>query len=770
MPREPVSSNRELEQLSISVRDRFLAEKRVLTFDEYLTELLAHPWRHTRDAARYLRDCMDSYGTTTVQRPWGPTRRFSLFDQSFELERDRDTSEKSSVERRDPHIRLIGNEELQNAFYRALSNFVREGRANRLVLLHGPNGSAKSTFAACLMRALEHYSTTDDGALYRFSWVFARGTEERSIGFSSAAAGRSPDSYAHVESDRISAKLTSELREHPLLLLPLAERRALLTRAYASQDIADPAPDWLRNGRLGRKNAAVFDALLASYGGDLRRVLSHVQVERYYVSRRYRTGAVTIGPQMSVDATERQITADRSLNELPAALAAVTLYETHGELVDGQGGVIEYSDLLKRPLDAWKYLLLAIEDGEVALAMSMLTLNAVMVASTNEQHLDAFREHHEYNSFRARLLPLRVGYLLDYRREKEIYDSQIVPHLRQHVAPHATEVAALWAVLTRLLPSKAEHFDEPALGKIAADLTPMEKARLYANGLVPSRFDADKSQVLRAGLSEIGHEFETLPVYEGRTGASPREIRTLLLDAAQHPIHRCLSPLGVLDQLKTLCEHGDYEFLQHKPDGAYHAHRDFLKQVRTSWLEELDAEMRSCTGLVEESQYRDLFDRYVNHVSMWVKGERYRDPITGEQSDPDQTLLKRVEKILDARAPEEFRRNVISMIAAYAIDHPGTPIDNSVIFKRYLDQMRTAYFEENRGRISAMMRDILTLLSEAAAAASGTSETRRSDAPPSIELQARGRAVAAIEKLKALGYCELCARESLGELLEERYA
>jgi len=39
-------------------------------------------------------------------------------------------------------------------------------------LLHGPKGSAKSTVAACIMAALEHYSTLDEGALYRFHWVF----------------------------------------------------------------------------------------------------------------------------------------------------------------------------------------------------------------------------------------------------------------------------------------------------------------------------------------------------------------------------------------------------------------------------------------------------------------------------------------------------------------------------------------------------------------------------------------------------------------------
>lgn len=763
---EALDANKELEQLSSAVRDRFLAEKRLLSFDEYLSELLAHPWRHTRDAARYLRDCLDFYGTATVNRPWGSARRFLLFDQQLSGQGEHDGNERGSH-----RARLVGNEELQNDFYRALSNFVREGRANRLVLLHGPNGSAKSTFASCLMRGLEHYSTTADGAQYRFSWVFARGADEKSIGFSSATkAARSPEqSYAHTEAERLSAKLGSDLREHPLLLLPLAERRALLTRAYASAGIDEPAPDWLWNGKLGRKNAAVFDALLASYNGDIRRVLSHVQVERYYVSRRYRTGAVTIGPQMSVDASERQITADRSLGDLPAALGSVALYETQGELVDGQGGVIEYSDLLKRPLDAWKYLLLAIEDGEVALTMSMLTLNAVLVASTNETHLDAFRQHHEYNSFRARLLPLRVGYLLDYHREQEIYDSQIVPHMRQHVAPHATKLAALWAVLTRLLPSAVEHYDDPTLGKIAADLTPMEKARIYADGAVPQRFDTDRTKMLRAGLGEVAHEFETLAVYEGRTGASPREIRTLLLDAAQHPVHKCLSPLGVLDQIKTLCEHGDYEFLQHKPDGGYHAHRDFLKQVRDAWLDELDGEVRQSTGLVEESQYRDLFDKYVTHVSLWLKGERYRDPITGEPTDPDQTLLKRVEKILDARAPEEFRRNLISMIAAYAIDHPGAPIDHNTIFSRYLERMRNAYFEEHRGQLAGMIRDMLSALQSDAEPANGASKGE-SQGPPPLDGEAREQALRAIARLKSYGYCEHCTRASLGELLEERYA
>src|SRR5690348_11651890 len=109
------SSQQELEQLSASVRTRFLAEKRVLNFDEYIAELLAHPYRHSRDAARYLRDCFDFYGSEEVERPYGKLRRFKLFDQSFV-----DQGEGG------PRVRLSGHEQLQNAFYRTLANFARE--------------------------------------------------------------------------------------------------------------------------------------------------------------------------------------------------------------------------------------------------------------------------------------------------------------------------------------------------------------------------------------------------------------------------------------------------------------------------------------------------------------------------------------------------------------------------------------------------------------------------------------------------------------------
>lgn len=742
-----LNSTNELDALQTSVRERFQAEKRVLSFEEYLDEVFAHPFRHTRDAARYVRDCFDFFGSYELLSPLGKRRRFRLFDQEF-LESTGDG------ERR---YRLLGHEHVQETFYRTLSNFVREGRANRLVLLHGPNGSAKSTFAACVLRALEHYSSVPEGALYRFSWVFPGGFDEKSIGFGARPRrGGGNESYAHLEHEKINAKLTSELREHPLLLLPLLERRELVRKAYEAQNVADSAPEWIWNGRLGHKNQQVFEAMLTNYQGDLRKVLAHIQVERFYASRRYRTAAVTIGPQMSVDAAERQVTMDRSLSALPGALSSLSLYETHGELVDGAGGVIEFSDLLKRPLESWKYLLLALESGEIALNHSNLAVNSVFLGSTNEAHLDAFRQHPEYNSFRARLQLVRVGYLLDYKREREIYDTQIIPQVRAHVSPHSTFVAALWAVLTRLLRSDVAHYDEPALGKLAASLTPMEKALLYSEGTIPRRLNSEESKLLRAGLTQVVQEFDSLPLYEGITGASPREVRVLLLDASQHPDHSCLSPLAVFDQILALCEKGDYQFLKHKPESGYHDHRGFLTQVRENWLTRLDTEVRTSTGLVEESRYEELFERYVMQVSLWIKGERYRDPLTGRYEEPDETLFRSIEEILEVKDAKEFRRNLISMVAAYSIDHPGEPLDPQLIFPRYVERVKEAYFTERRGLIATMLRDMLNLLSES---------------PAVLDEERKRAAQAALDRVIAnYGYCRSCARTSLGELLKARYA
>ncbi|MDP3276517.1 MAG: serine protein kinase PrkA [Deltaproteobacteria bacterium] len=727
----------------VGAAERLAASHRPLSFDEYLALFAANPSLHSRDAAPWLRDMFVHYGRYEVSHPTGKSQRFALFDLPWE-------SQDAQVGA------LVGHEDVQAEVFRVISAFAEQGRVDRLVLLHGPNGSAKSTFCSVMMRAMEHYSQQDAGARYRFSWVFpkGRGSAEGRIGFGARPEDgpKAGESYAHLDDSAIDAKVLCELRDHPLLLLPIEARREVLLAALGD---GAHVPDYLWKGGLSHKSQQIFEALLSAYRGDLSRVLSHVQIERWFVSRRYRVGAVTIGPQMAVDARERQVTASRAMGALPASLQNVALFEPFGELVDAAGGVLEFSDLLKRPLDAWKYLLLLIETGEVALSASNLSPNLVMLGSANELHLDAFREHPEFQSFRGRLELVRVGYLLDWQAEARIYWQQVAPSVRRHVAPHAIDTAALFAVLTRMKRPTSDRLSKE-LAALAAELTPLEKAEIYASGRIPSRLDGEQAKTLRAGTPALMSEGQAHAIYEGRVGASPREIRSLLLESSQSSGYRCLSPLAVLDDLQQLITRkSEYEWLRVEPQaGGYHDSLGFLQVLRKRLVSQFEQDLREATGLIDEARYVESFERYVLHVRAFVKGEKILNPVTGRDEGADEAMMREIERALGATGtPAQFRGDLISMVAGWAIDHPGERVDYLGLFPRYLDRLREAFFAERRERVVSLSQELLVFLSGGA---------------DSLDAEARARSERALARLcDRNGYCEHCARDAVSTVLHE---
>ena len=124
--------------------------------------------------------------------------------------------------------------------FRSLAKFARQGKVNHLILLHGPNGSAKSTLISCVFRALEYYSSTEKGAIYRFNWIFPiERYEKKALGFGGGDRP-SPGSFAFLEESEISTKIQTDMKDHPLFLLPKRQRRELLERRFA--DSAPPSP------------------------------------------------------------------------------------------------------------------------------------------------------------------------------------------------------------------------------------------------------------------------------------------------------------------------------------------------------------------------------------------------------------------------------------------------------------------------------------------------------------------------------------------------
>ncbi|MFT7580653.1 MAG: serine protein kinase, partial [Myxococcota bacterium] len=240
----------QLRDIEASLADAFNARRQVLSFDEFFELFCERPKRFLRTAPEYIRDCMAHYGTREVPRPGGAQTRFKIFDCPWN----------------GGNKRVVGHEPAQDQLHRLLNNFVSEGRVTRLILLHGPNGSAKSSLVECLAQGLEEYSKTEDGAVYQFNWIFpTRSVAKRRLGFQSAARGPLT-SYAHLPAEEVDARMPADLHDHPLLLLPTDRRMALLATLRESGHINDETPlaDYLTHGDLAPRSHAIFEALLSA--------------------------------------------------------------------------------------------------------------------------------------------------------------------------------------------------------------------------------------------------------------------------------------------------------------------------------------------------------------------------------------------------------------------------------------------------------------------------------------------------------------------------
>ena len=363
------SNNQTLREVSNDVKRLFKERQSILSFDQFLDIVRANPRKLMRNSAEYLRDCFLHFGETTIsgdeKAKVSPSRRFKLFDLGTEK-----------------GVPIIGCERVQEDIFRVLQAFVRQGAPNKVIFLHGPNGSAKSSTIEAISHGMQKYSEMDDGAVYRFNWIFpvdksatprAVSGESGPIGFAARyddSRGRE-ESYALLEDSQISSKLQSEFKENPLFLIPMPFREKILRNFIASAENKKPEdvelPAHILLPGLSKRNQLIFENLLAAYDGEVEKVLRHIQVERFFYSRQYRIGISTVEPQMSMDAQEKQLTMDRNVANLPAVLHNIRFTETVGEVVEANRGILEFSDLLKRPLETFKYLLTTVERATLSL-------------------------------------------------------------------------------------------------------------------------------------------------------------------------------------------------------------------------------------------------------------------------------------------------------------------------------------------------------------------------------------------------------------------
>ena len=135
--------------------DKFRKSNWEGSFQQYIDIVKDKP-EVTRNAFQRMYDLIVSFGSEEYVEFKKKITSYQFFKDPIENGRD-------AVFGLDVHL-----QKLVNVLKSAAQGY---GTERRVILLHGPVGSSKSTIARLLKKGVEWYSHTDEGALYTFKWV-----------------------------------------------------------------------------------------------------------------------------------------------------------------------------------------------------------------------------------------------------------------------------------------------------------------------------------------------------------------------------------------------------------------------------------------------------------------------------------------------------------------------------------------------------------------------------------------------------------------------
>lgn len=663
------------------------SKNEILSFQDYMEILKTDARRELRPTFQYLADMIQHFGKSE-------DGNYNIFQ----------------TEHHDSPA-VYGQKKVQESLVQNLRNFQEEGFNNKFILLVGPNGSSKSSLVKKLMKGAEDYSDCDEGMLYTFSWIFPIDNFVKGgLGFSNESVKSDLNSFAYLEDKDISAILDSELKDHPVLLIPLEARRKIIEESLADfpQVLDGVKKSWIYNGDLSKRNRMIYDALLKNHKGRHIDVLKHIRVERFRISKRYSNSAVTVEPQMHVDAQMQQITMDKRLGSLPPSLQSLNLFSLKGQAVLANRGILEYSDLLKRPLDAYKYLLMTMETKNLNLSGILTELDIFFIGTSNEIHLAAFKQHPDFNSFKGRFNFVKVPYLLNFKEEEQIYKNQI-DGLADRVTfePHALSALTLFAVMTRLRAPQVKNYEDKKLANIATNLNPMDKALFFSDVRTPERLDSESKQILNQSKNELLNEFEGENLYEGKFGISPRDMKNIIYKLSSR--HKNITFLEIVDYLqKLITKKNDYDFLNMTPQADYHHPARFVALIKEYCLDIADREVRDSLGMVDNRSYEKYIRKYVENIMAYIKKEKVKNPITGRYEECDTFFIQEFENNISLKEkPDVFRGHLLSKLGAYSLDNPGKDIHYTEVFPDLSDRLKESFRNEQKKVLQVVSRNLV---------------------------------------------------------------
>jgi serine protein kinase len=572
------------------------------SFEEYLDIVYKHP-EVTRTAYQRLYDMILSHGVEQVIET-GKERviRYKFFteyatrhaDAVFGLEK--------------PLTQLV------NAFKSAARNY---GTERRVLLLHGPVGSSKSTIARLLKRGLEDYSRTDQGMLFSFAW-------------------KNPDGSWSKD----------PMHGDPLQLIPAEHRAAFLARMNEGRR----EDEYLVRikGDLCPYSRYIFNERLMKYNGDWTAMLANeVKVYRLILSEKDRIGIGTFQPKDEKNQDSTELTGDINYRKIAefGTDSDPRAFNFDGELNIANRGLVEFIEVLKLDVAFLYDLLGASQEHKIKpKKFAQTDIDEVILGHTNEPEYRRLQNNEFMEALRDRTVKIDIPYVTRLKDEIKIYEKDFNTERvkGKHIAPHTIEIAAMWAVLTRLVQPK--H----------ANLTLLQKLKLY-NGKTLPGFTEDN-------VVELKRE----AVNEGMHGISPRYIQDKISNAiVAHPDEDCVNPFMVLHELEAGLRHHslitNQEQLQH--------YRELLSVVREEYEDIVKNEVQRAIAADEDALQR-LCANYIDNVRAYTQREKVRNRYTGNYEEPDERLMRSVEEKIDIPEgrKDDFRREIMNYIGALALD------------------------------------------------------------------------------------------------------
>ena len=222
---------------------------------------------------------------------------------------------------------------------------------------------------------------------------------------------------------------------------------------------------------------------------------------------------------------------------------------------------------------------------------------------------------------------------------------------------------------------------------------------------------------------------------------------------------QCLSPLSVLKELEEFVKRvTEYEFLKQDVKDGFHDAGEFINVVRNEYLGKIDLEVRESIGLYDSTQWEEFLKKYVHQISLALKKEKQKNPITGKLEDPDFSLIDEFEKIVDgpsdAAEKEAFRQNIISQVGVWSLDHPKEPVVYAKVFPDFWRKLEKHYYESQKSLLTKMSDALLVY------------DTEQHD--PNSEGGKLARQTVNNMKTR-FGYCDKCAKEVVSFLMRQRY-